>query len=76
MGYIVDIYSPYANNENVKFIFNLNERQWCIREVEVRENLPLVALPIDDTMDLSIFFIYKSLEAAKCYVRQLKQLER
>ena len=73
-GYIIDTYSPYGFNDNVCFIFKLNERQWCIRKIEVINNIPQIELPIDDPTDITSFHIYKTFAAAKAYTKVLKRI--
>ena len=76
-GYIIDSYSPYSsNNDNVKFKFNLNERQWCIREVDVYDNLPLIDLSIEDTSKPEDFYVYSSFAEAYYFMKELKRINK
>ena len=77
IGYIIDSYSPYGcDNSNVRYKFNLNERQWCIREVEIHNDVPLIELPIEDTLGPEQFLIYTSFADAYNYVKSLKKINR
>lgn len=76
IGYVVDSYSPYSKNDDVCFIFHFNDYQWCIRRVQVIDNLPVLDLSIDDTTDLSCFHIHKSFREAFDYAMRLKELNR
>ena len=77
IGYIIDSYSPYgSNNSNVKYKFNLNERQWCIREVEVHDGVPLIELPIEDTLGPEQFYIYSTFAEAYWFTKLLKKINR
>ena len=76
MAYIMDIYSPYVDNSNVKFRFELNGQQWCIRQVEVRDGLPVILLPIEDTTSLQDFYIYKTFAEAYAFYKKLKRINK
>ena len=72
MYYIIDVYSPYDKNKDVKHIFEYNDRLWCVREINQFEwGQPQFAeLPIDD--EFICYHIYDSLEDALQYCHELK----
>lgn len=76
MAYIIDSYSKYGDNSNVKFKFLLNEQEWCIRQVEIRDGLPVILLPIEDTTSLQDFYIYVTFEEAYAFYKKLKKINR
>ncbi len=75
--YIIDLYNPYSRDNNVKKIFTLNQRQWCIREVECKNGLPLLPILIsEDAPEPTDFKLFKTYEAALYYVNQLIKINR
>ena len=76
MAYIIDVYSPYANNSDVKFKFQIHGQWWCIRQVELRDGLPLLMLPIEDTTPLQDFHIYNTFAEAYAFHKRLKRINK
>ena len=37
--FVLDIYNPYMTDD-VRYVFRLNERYWCIKEVELEWGVP------------------------------------
>lgn len=72
MYYIIDVYSPYDRNKDVKYIFENNGSLWCVREVTQFEwgQPQYLERPLDDNF-LS-FRIYDNLDDAIAYCRALK----
>lgn len=70
--FVVDVYSPFMKNKDVRKIFNYNEKQWCIRETALNWGSPKIELPFDDTSDLATsFHLYNTFEEANNYVEDL-----
>lgn len=70
--FVVDTYSSYEKNSNVRKIFNYNNRKYCIKEVEMYWGVPQLCLPIEDTSDVKTAFkIYDTFEEANKYVESL-----
>lgn len=72
MWYIIDVYSPYDKNEDVKYIFEYNNKLWCVREVHKFEwgRPQFDEESLDD--DFLSFYIYDNLDDAITYCRSLK----
>ena len=72
MYYIVDVYSPYDKNDDVKYVFEYNKRLWCVREIDKFEwgQPQYDELPLDNTHIQ--FHIYSNLEDAIKFCRELK----
>lgn len=72
MWYIIDVYSPYDKNEDVKYVFEYNGNLWCVREVNQFEwgRPQFDELPIDD--EFINYHIYDNLDDAIRYCRELK----
>lgn len=73
--YIVDVYNPYARNENVIYRFIYNKQWWAIRRVELEWGKPRgeTALEMDD--EFSRFHYYDTFEDAMAYVKELRKGE-
>lgn len=72
MYYIVDTYSPYERNKDVKYTFEYNGALWCIREIsEFEWGKPQFAeRPLDD--EYIEYHIYDSYAAALAFCHELK----
>lgn len=72
MYYILDTYSPYEKNNDVRYKFEFNNRLWCIREVSRFEwgKPQFDELPLDDTF--IEYKIYDNLDEAIKYCREIK----
>ena len=72
MYYIVDIYSPYDKNNDVKYVFEYNNILWCIREISKFEwgQPQFDELPLDDTFVR--YHIYDSYDEALRFCHNLK----
>lgn len=71
--FIVDVYSKYAN-ERVIFTFFINGREYAVKETTLEWGIPVIS-SIEESAAQPYFKLYNTLEEAKEYVRQLKQLE-
>lgn len=77
-AFIVDVYDPLNKkaNSNIVHLFLVNERYWCIREVPLEWGVPqLQNQSIEEMDDPMTFKIYSTLEEAKEFARELRQLE-
>ena len=72
MWYIIDVYSPYDKNKDVKYVFEYNGNLWCVREVDKFEwgRPQFDELPMDD--EFINYHIYDNLDDAIKYCRELK----
>ena len=70
--FIIDLYNKFLDPETIRCTFKVNGRTFCIREVKLEWGKPKLDY-IDD--EFLYFHLYNSLEEAKQYVKQLKQLE-
>ena len=68
--FIVDCYSPYMRNADVRKIFTYNDNLFCIREVPLKWGIPLRESLIDDE-DNPNFKLYNTYEEANEYVLEL-----
>ena len=70
--YIIDTYSPYDRNDDVKYVFEQNDRLWCVRAItEFEWGQPQFdELPFDD--QYIQFNVYHNLADAIAYARTLK----
>lgn len=75
--FIVDIYNPYSPyNDNVRSIFWLNERQWCIRELTCSWGKPVIHTLIEDDVQPKDFYLYNTYEEALSYIKNLIKINR
>ena len=73
--YIIDVYSRFDDNTDVRMIFSLYNKWYCIREIKDLE----WGEPVFKEKHIeenSYYYLYPSLEEAKAFVQHLKQLER
>lgn len=70
--FIIDTYSPYEKNDDVRYIFEYNDRQWCIREVTKFEwgQPQYDERPLED--EFLSFQLYYTFEDALRFARELK----
>lgn len=73
--FIIDVYSKFQNNNNVRKIFSLYSKQYCIREINNLEWGQPVFQEKDIEDDYSFFQLYNTFEEAEQYVRELKKIE-
>lgn len=73
--FIVDTYSRFHKNDDVRMIFSLHNNWYCIREVEDLN----WGQPLFDEKDpedgYTNYHIYVTLEEAQSYVRGLRKME-
>ena len=73
--FIIDKYNKYQNNENCRLVFNLNNNEYCIREVQLDWGKP--TFPEQDWDDsFSTYRLYSTFEEARNFVSKLKRLNR
>jgi len=70
--YIIDTYSPYDRNDDVKYVFENNDKLWCVRAItEFEWGKPQFdELPFDDKYIQ--FNVYTNLADAIAFARILK----
>lgn len=71
--FLIDIYNKFSSDKIVS-TFKINNREYCIKEVELMWGAPILN-SIEEDAEQPYFKLYNTLEEAKEYVRQLKQLE-
>ena len=75
MFFIIDVYSKFQNNSNVRMIFSLYGKQYCIREIDALEWGQPIFKEKDLEDDYSFFQLYTTFEEAQQYVHNLKKIE-
>ncbi len=76
--YLIKPYNPYvpaAENETIKYIYTINEQQFCIVETVLDWGKPQVGLSIDQEDNYG-FYLYNNYEDALEYVKLIKRLAR
>lgn len=73
--FIIDVYSPFQNNNNVRKIFSLYGKKYCIREITALEWGQPVFQEKDFEDDYSFFQLYSTFEEADHYIQTLKKIE-
>ena len=71
--YIIDVYSKY-NSDTVVSTFVINGKEYSIKRVGLEWGAPVLS-SIEESAEQPYFKLYNTLEEAKEYVKQLKQLE-
>lgn len=71
--FLIDIYNKFSSDKVVS-TFKINNREYCIKEVELMWGAPILN-SIEEDAEQPYFKLYNTLEDAKEYVRQLKRLE-
>ena len=76
--FIIDTYNPFSPYTNtVRVVFKLNDRQWCIREVECEWGKPQIGLSFEDCApEPEDFFLYNTYEEAIEFVQKLQKINR
>lgn len=76
--FIIDTYNPFSPyTGSVRSIFWINDRQWCIREVECEWGKPQIGLSFEDNApEPEDFLLYNTYEEALMFVNKLKQINR
>lgn len=73
--YIVDIYNPFQDNENVTDIYTINGHKYCIRMLNIGYDwgVPQVNFPEKDWDDsYTEYYLYSTKEEAKKFIKELK----
>ena len=71
--YIIDVYSKY-NSDTVVSTFVINGKEYSIKRVGLEWGAPVLS-SIEESVEQPYFKLYNTLDEAKEYVKQLKQLE-
>ena len=71
--YIIDVYNEYVKNDDVMYIFTLNDHYYCIRRVFLNWGKPILNYILDD--DYIQFHYYETYEEAYAFVCTLQQQE-
>ena len=69
--FIVDVYSPYARNADVRKVFSYNDNLYCIREVSLTWGQPQLDPVFDELETPPSFTLYNTFEEANNYVEDL-----
>ncbi len=71
--FLIDIYNKFSSDKIIS-TFKINNREYCIKEVELMWGMPILN-SIEEEAEQPYFKLYNTLDEAKEYVKQLKQLE-
>lgn len=71
--YIIDSYSKYSGDTIVS-TFIINGKEYALKEVELNWGIPLLS-SVEEDAEQPYFKLYTTIDEAKEYIRQLKQLE-
>lgn len=71
--FLIDIYNRFSSDKVIS-TFKINNREYCIKEVELMWGTPILN-SIEEDAEQPYFKLYNTLDEAKEYVKQLKQLE-
>jgi hypothetical protein len=71
--FIVDVFSP-LNNDKVCFTFCVNNRSYCVKEVELLWGVPELS-SVEEESEHPYFQSYHTIDEAREFVRKLKRLE-
>lgn len=71
--YLIDVYSRFSN-DTVVSTFVVNGKEYAIKSVGLEWGVPLLS-SIEESAEQPYFKLYNTLDEAKEYVKQLKQLE-
>lgn len=71
--FLIDIYNKFSSDKVIS-TFKINNREYCIKEVELMWGAPILN-SIEEEAEQPYFKLYNTLDEAKEYIRQLKQLE-
>ena len=76
MAFIIDTYNKFSEWDRAHslYIFNLNERQFAIKEVEMGWGQPALEFKITHEDNPQSYFIYETYEEAFDFIKQLKSL--
>ena len=78
MAFIVDLYNKYDiwDREHSKYIFELNEQWYAVKEVDLEWGFPQLPLRINEKGEQNhlLMHIYNSYEDAMQFVRQIKMM--
>lgn len=75
--YIIDLYDRYnaADKAAARYTFNLNDRQWAIKEFEVQNGKLMRPLRIDEPEDYNDrFYLYDTFDEALQFAREIRRL--
>lgn len=76
MSFIIDTYNKWSkwDKEHARYTFEMNGEWYAIMEVQVENGMPKLPVRILEETEPSIYYIYKSFEAAMMYVRKVRSL--
>lgn len=76
MAYIIDTYNQYSrwDREHTKYIFELNEQWYAIKEVILNWGVPDLPQQVDRDLYPETYQIYNTYEDAMEFVHTMKQL--
>ena len=74
-AYIIDSYSPFFKQGNEKYITEVGEHQFCIREVELNWGIPIIP-ERDITRDPhpESYYLYDNYDDAYAFLRKIKRI--
>ena len=76
MAYIIDLYNKWDrwDREHSVYKFQLNERWWAIKEVELEWGLPILPSYTDKDLHPEDYIVYGTQEDAMNFIFNLRQL--
>ena len=77
-AFIIDTYNKYDSFDraNSRYIFEINEIQYAVKEVYLKWGKPKLPLRVGDNRDEEQYKIYETLEEAIRFARKMKNLNR
>lgn len=76
--FIIDTYDAFSSyNDTVRYIFQMNGRPWCIKEVTCNWGKPNIGISFEECPPQpEDFYLYNTYEEALNYVEKLKKINR
>ena len=76
MAFIIDKYNKYDifDREVSRYVFEINEQQYAIKQVHLKWGRPSLPLHIGDNRDQEQYEIYETFEDAMKFVQTIKAI--
>ena len=78
MAFIIDRYNRFDkfDKEHSKYVFEINEQQYAIKEVILFWGQPQLAVDIQHDQNPETYHLYESYEEAMEFVQRMKKINR